>query len=266
VRRSFSNAIGVSAVTHGAIFLLVLFITSRMPEPASSQRAAPSGPNSIVWIPSPGPGGGGGGGGQKSPEPPRRAETPGRDPVTVPPPLRASIEPRPPSVKPPVPSVDIAALPTAAGITEMPGLIMSAPDAGASLGRGEDRGAGAGRRGGNGPGDGIGLGDGQDRGTGGGLHEPGVNGVSYPRLIREIVPSYTNGALQARIQGIVFMRAVVREDGTVGDVWITRSLDRTFGLDQEAIRTVKQWRFTPARQDGTPVAAVVPIELQFTIR
>lgn len=159
--------------------------------------------------------------------------------------------------------MNIAALPTAAGITEMPGVITSAPDAGTSLGRGEDRGAGAGRRGGSGPGDGPG--DGRD-GSGGGPHQPGTDGVSYPRLIREIVPSYTNGALQARIQGIVFMRAVVRADGSVGDVWITRSLDRTFGLDQEAIRTVKQWRFAPAMKAGKPVAAVVPIELQFTIR
>jgi protein TonB len=90
--------------------------------------------------------------------------------------------------------------------------------------------------------------------------------VSHPRLIREVVPTYTNAALQARIQGVVFMSAVVREDGSVGEVWITRSLDRTFGLDQEAIRTVKQWRFIPAMQAGKPVGVVVPIELQFTIR
>jgi protein TonB len=266
VRRSFSNAIGVSAVTHGAIFLLVLIITSRMPDPASSQRAAPPGPNSIVWIPQAGPGGGGGGGGDRTPDPPRRAEAPGRDRLTVAAPLQNSVNPQPTVVTPPEPSVEIAALPTAAGLTEMPGIITSAPKAGVSLGPGDDGGAGAGRRGGIGPGDGVGLDSGRDKGSGGGLHVPGTNGVSYPRLIREVVPTYTNAALQARIQGVVFMSAVVREDGSVGEVWITRSLDRTFGLDQEAVRTVKQWRFIPAMQAGKPVGAVVPIELQFTIR
>jgi periplasmic protein TonB len=145
-----------------------------------------------------------------------------------------------------------------AGLTDLPGTITAAPTAGAPFGPGDGGVAGRGRRG-DGPGDGVGPGSGGPPG-------PGTGGVSYPRLIREVVPTYSNAALQARIQGIVYMRAVVREDGSVGDVWITRSLDRTFGLDEEAIRTVKQWRFVPAMQAGKPVAAVVPIELQFTIR
>ncbi len=38
----------------------------------------------IIWLATPGPGGGGGGGGNKSPEPPRKAELPGKDKITVP--------------------------------------------------------------------------------------------------------------------------------------------------------------------------------------
>ena len=40
--------------------------------------------NDIVWLAVPGPGGGGGGGGNKAPEPPRKAELPGKDKITVP--------------------------------------------------------------------------------------------------------------------------------------------------------------------------------------
>ena len=52
----------------------------------------------------------------------------------------------------------------------------------------------------------------------------------------------------------------------VGDVNITKSLDSTFGLDQEAIKAAKQWRFVPGRRFGQPVAVLVTIELTFTLR
>jgi TonB family protein len=55
-------------------------------------------------------------------------------------------------------------------------------------------------------------------------------------------------------------------DGSVGAVQITRSLDQTFGLDQEAIRTVKKWRFAPGTRQGRPVPVLVEIEMTFTLR
>jgi TonB family protein len=45
-----------------------------------------------------------------------------------------------------------------------------------------------------------------------------------------------------------------------------RSLDSTFGLDQEAIKAAKQWRFRPGTRFGEPVAVLVTIELTFTLR
>ena len=41
-------------------------------------------PSGIVWIASPGPGGGGGGGGNQTPEPPKKAEVPAKDKLSVP--------------------------------------------------------------------------------------------------------------------------------------------------------------------------------------
>jgi protein TonB len=251
-------------VTHTAIFLLVLFITARMPDPTPSPRASDIA-HSIIWIPGP-DGGGGDGGGKRTPEPPKRAEAPGRDRLTVAARPQAALEPQPVVATPPEPRIDIPALPTSAGLTEMPGVLAPAPANTVSLGSGSGRSAGDGRHGGLGGGDGEGLGDGLVKGSGGGHPTPGTNGVSQPRLIREITPMYSNAALQARIQGMVHMQAVVLADGSVGDVWITRSLDRAFGLDQEAVRTVKQWRFAPAMQRGRPVTVIVPIEMQFTIR
>ena len=47
---------------------------------------------------------------------------------------------------------------------------------------------------------------------------------------------------------------------------ITRSLDSTFGLDQQAIIAVKQWRFRPGTYKGQPVPVLVNVELTFTLR
>jgi outer membrane biosynthesis protein TonB len=47
---------------------------------------------------------------------------------------------------------------------------------------------------------------------------------------------------------------------------ITRSLDSTFGLDEQATTAVKQWRFRAGTLHGQPVAVIVNIELTFTLR
>jgi TonB family protein len=73
--------------------------------------------------------------------------------------------------------------------------------------------------------------------------------------------------MRAKIQGVVSMEGVVTANGTVGDVRITKSLDDQLGLDQQAIRAVKQWRFHPARDaDGTPVAVVVTFHMEFQLK
>jgi len=68
------------------------------------------------------------------------------------------------------------------------------------------------------------------------------------------------------VQGVVALEAVVKADGSVGQVRITRSLDPHFGLDEEAIRTVRSWRFRPAKKNGEPVDVWVDVELSFTLR
>jgi len=85
-------------------------------------------------------------------------------------------------------------------------------------------------------------------------------GMANPVPIRKPSPVYTPEAMRNKIEGAVDLEAVVQRDGTVGEVRIIRSLDREFGLDQEAIKAAKQWTFTPARdRDGTPVDVVVVI-------
>jgi TonB family protein len=62
------------------------------------------------------------------------------------------------------------------------------------------------------------------------------------------------------------MEAVVLPDGTVGDVRVVRSLDKRYGVDDEAVKALKQWQFTPGKnKDGVSVPVVIEVEMTFTV-
>jgi TonB family protein len=96
-----------------------------------------------------------------------------------------------------------------------------------------------------------------------GVSRPGGD-VTSPRLLEEIRPRYTPDAMRAKIQGSVLLEAVVEPDGTVGQVRVTRSLDREFGQDDEAVTSLKKWRFAPGTKAGVAVPVLVQVEMSFT--
>ena len=98
-----------------------------------------------------------------------------------------------------------------------------------------------------------------------GVVRPGGS-VSSPEIIKEVRPDYTADAMRAQVQGVVEVEAVVQVDGTVGLVRVVRSLDKEHGLDDQAVKAVKQWRFRPGKKDGVAVPVLVSIELTFTMR
>ena len=263
------GAFGLSAATHVALYGFFVLLLSIVPESRSSFE-----PNlrnyDIVWIPGEGPGGGGGGGGNESLEMPQEAEAAGADEITVPIEEEPEFE-EPPEVPPeeepsPEQNLRLSALPMASAEDTLPGIlegltVLSMESQGPGVGVG----AGSGDGSGIGPGQGAGLGPGEGGGSGGGPYRPG-NGVEIPRLIRKVDPRYTAEAMRAKVEGAVWLEAVVLADGTVGDVQITRSLDSVFGLDEEAAKAARQWRFTPGTRFGEPVAVLVSIELTFTLR
>jgi protein TonB len=72
--------------------------------------------------------------------------------------------------------------------------------------------------------------------------------------------------MRAKVQGVVLLQCVVRPDGAVTDIQVVRSLDSVFGLDGEAVKAARQWRFVPGTRMGQPVAVQITIELTFTLR
>lgn len=257
----------VSLVYHIVVGALIMAAVRYGPDAAAATGLLPLANSEIVWLAEPGPGGGGGGGGNRMPEPPRKAELPGKDKMTVPVLKRPSMEAsEPPKAEPPVEQLTIPAQTLAAAASSLPGAI-EAPPVLSALSQGSGRGGGAGTGAGTGvgPGRGSGLGPGFGGGTGGGVYRPG-SGISLPRLLREVKPAYTSEAMRAKVQGTVLLQCVVRPDGTVSDVEVLRSLDPVFGLDREAVNAAKQWHFAPGTRMGEPVPVLITIELTFTLR
>ncbi len=266
--KRLSVAVVASAVIDVTIVVL-LVLASRYHPAATTSPLLPDEPNkNIIWLSEPGPGGGGGGGGNKMKEPPRKAELPGKDKITVPvekkpslePPQQAKVEPNP------VEQLNIPAKELSSALDSVPGAIEAPPGPPTvSQGSGSGGGAGTGTGTGIGPGSGSGLGPGSGGGTGGGVYRPG-NGVTTPVVLKEVKPQYTSDAMRAKVQGSVWLECVVRPDGTVGDVKVIRSLDSTFGLDLEAMKAARQWRFRPGTRMGEAVPVLVIIQLDFTLR
>ena len=267
------RSLAVSFASHIAVAVLVIFLISLAPVPEYEVvESVAENYTGIVWIPEEGLGGGGGGGGNESLDVPQVVEVEGPDESD----LDIPIEERPELIEPDsepeeideivTQAVSISALTVAASVETragvLDGLRSASPD---SQGSGTDNGAGTGDGGGIGPGVGDGLGPGEGGGTGGGVFRPG-NGISPPRLLREVTPEYTSEAMRARIQGTVWLEVVVLPDGTVGDITVSKSLDTVFGLDSQAVAAARRWLFAPGTRLGEPVAVLVTLELFFNLR
>ena len=243
---------GVSTLAHLAVVAVFILVLRFAPQvlPAEVTESLPL---AYVFLPVEGPGGGGGGG-DKTPEPPRKIEiaAPKKDPISVP--TQPTPVPDPPK-DPPAEPMTLPFQQMSAAEMTLPGSIN--PSNTTSTGSGTGSGAG--------PGTGSGIGPGHGGGFGGGAYRPGA-GITLPSVMREVKPAYTADAMRAKVQGSVWLECIVLPDGTVGDVKVTRSLDPIFGLDQEAIKAAKQWRFRPGMRQGEPVPVIITIELTFTLR
>lgn len=238
-QRKLGGAVGTSVAVHGALLALLVFVTMKpevVTKPIEHMR--------VVLLQQP-PGPGGGGGGSPAPAPPKPIEIPRPKPVPTP------VVTPPPPVDIPMPTIVAPVMTNAANVVNASGNVSLAPPGPGGGGRGT--GVGTGRGSGVGPGEGGGFGGGAYRG--GGI-----------RVLRPEQPTYTSEAMRAKIQGSVELEAVVKPDGTVGEVRITKSLDRNYGLDEQAIKAAKLWLFVPPKDaQGNSVSAVVTLILDFRL-
>ncbi|MEO7193176.1 MAG: energy transducer TonB [Vicinamibacterales bacterium] len=244
------RAFGASLATvllHSFFLLLAFLALAYHAQQAVTPEPTPE--THVVFLQQAGPGGGGGG----SPAPaPAKAlsipKTKAPDPIPITP-LPQTVPP------PPAPTL------TAPIITTNASAVQASGTSSVSL----SPYGGGGRGGGIGSGTGSGVGPGTGGGFGGGAFRPGA-GITMPVPLRQPPPVYTPDAMRMKIVGAIDVEAVVLADGTVGDVRILKSLDRTYGMDQAALAAAKQWTFRPARdREGNAVPIIVLIGFDLRI-
>jgi len=89
------------------------------------------------------------------------------------------------------------------------------------------------------------------------------DGVRAPIPTYKPDPPFTKGAKAAKLQGTGVYSAVIDDSGNVAEVEVVRPLDK--GLDENAMQTLRTWKFKPATKDGKPVPVKVMVEVAFKL-
>jgi len=263
----FTRVQALSLAFH--VLVLVLIIVPLLPElmsPATTQAKSNVTPIDIsTYVPKLPPGakkaGGGGGGGEHNVLAASKGKVPKFDWTQI----------TPPSVKPPV-NPKLAATPTVLGPPDLKLPSPNMPNWGDpmakltndSSGTGGGGGIGSGCCGGVGSGDGHGVGPGHEYGTGGGYPTGGLGGYGMPKCLYCPDAKFSDEAVKAKYQGVVLLSMIVTADGRTTDIHVAKGLG--LGLDEEAIKAVSQWHFTPSKgPDGKAAAVKVEIEVTFRL-
>jgi TonB family protein len=87
------------------------------------------------------------------------------------------------------------------------------------------------------------------------------DGVSAPEPLRKVDPAYPATLMRDRIEGVVILYAVIRSDGTVGEVRVLQGIQDV--LDENAREAMEKWHFRPGTKNGAPVDLEAVIKIPF---
>ena len=129
-----------------------------------------------------------------------------------------------------------------------------------SEGTGQPAGSGTGAE--SSPGPGI------PSGRGAGLAASGPVERSFgspdgPSFLHRVMPSYPILAKRLEKQGTVLLRVTIDESGRPAQVEILQKAG--FGLDEEAVKAVKESTFVPAKREGKPLTCKALLPIRFVL-
>jgi TonB family protein len=85
--------------------------------------------------------------------------------------------------------------------------------------------------------------------------------LSAPEATRKVDPAYPLELIRTQIEGKVTLYAVIRSDGTVGNIRVLNSVDDR--LDEYARVALSHWRFRPATKAGSAVDLEAVVTIPF---
>lgn len=85
-----------------------------------------------------------------------------------------------------------------------------------------------------------------------------------PQVLSRVLPEYPRRARRQGIEGLVVLEAILDQDGKIEEeITVLQSVPL---LDEAAITALRQWRFTPARdQHGRAVRVILAVPIRFVL-
>jgi protein TonB len=98
--------------------------------------------------------------------------------------------------------------------------------------------------------------------------------LSAPKITHAVEPQYTPNAQREKIEGVCGVTLIVDADGNPQKVHVTKSIaeglsgkkrDAALELDDNAVATVKHYRFKPAKYQGKPVPVEIYVQVNYQL-
>jgi sulfatase modifying factor 1 len=91
----------------------------------------------------------------------------------------------------------------------------------------------------------------------------GRDGITQASVISKVDPPYSDVARKLHAEGQVLLQYVITPDGTARQFRVAKSVG--YGLDENAIETIRKWAFKPAMKNGSPVSSYETSEINFRL-
>jgi TonB family protein len=85
--------------------------------------------------------------------------------------------------------------------------------------------------------------------------------VSAPIAMTKVDPAYPAELIRGHVEGTVVLYAIIRKDGTVGEVRVIRGVQGR--LDESARTALARWKFRPGTKNGQAVDLEAVVQIPF---
>ncbi len=89
--------------------------------------------------------------------------------------------------------------------------------------------------------------------------------VQEPKMIQEVVPEFPRLALEAGLNGYVWVRVLIDEEGKVIDAFVEKSSSKNAGFEEAALKAARKCLFSPGIQNGRPLKVWVSFKFEFDL-